>query len=625
MSANPAPDQRLNALAFAALGVVYADIGTSPLYTVRECFRGPAAVSLDEAHVLGVLSLIVWSLLFLVSLMYLQVILRVDNEGEGGVLALAALVSRAAGDRPAFRRGILVLGLFGASLLYGDGLLTPAISVMSAVEGLEVYTPLFTPYVVPITVAILVALFAIQRRGTAAIGAMFGPVTLGWFGIIGALGLVQIARVPGVLRALDPRHGMALLTVDGARSLLILGPVFLAITGAETLYADLGHFGRRPIVRAWSWVVLPALLLNYLGQGALLLAQPSAVVNPFFHLAPGWFLLPLVALASAATVIASQGNISEVFSLTRQAILLGYLPRTEIRHTSPDEMGQVYVPYANWALLAATLLLVIGARSSSRLTSAYGVNVATTVLITSILSFFALRDLWGWRGWFAALVSGAFLFVASLFFAANAAKVLDGGWLPLSIAIAAYTVMTTWKAGRELLAEKLKARATVDSSLQSQLDGLKTRVPGVAVYLTGLTTGLPPALVQNLRHLHCLHERVLFLTFVTEARSYVPTDEQVQLTPLGHEIYRVVVHHGFMEHPSIPEVLRRTPVDALGVDAATAVFVLGRETLVPGDDPALAGWRRALFRLLARNASTAPAFFGVPPDRVLEVGLQIPV
>lgn len=631
-SSNPPPtapprplgDTRLRALCLAALGVVYADIGTSPLYAIRECFKGPAAVSLTESHVLGVLSLIIWSLLFLVSFMYLGLILRVDNEGEGGILALAALVSRR-GTPGGPRTWVLAVGLFGAALLYGDGLLTPAISVLAAVEGLQIATPMFTPYVVPITIVILIALFSIQRRGTAAIGALFGPLTLVWFASIGLLGLVQIVSTPSVLRAVDPRYGLALVTEGGGRAFLILGPVFLVITGAETLYADLGHFGRRPIVLAWYWVVLPSLLLNYLGQGALLLSDPRALANPFFHLAPAWFMVPLVLLASSATVVASQGNISEVFSLTRQGVLLGYLPRVEIRHTSADEMGQVYLPAANWGLLAATILLVIGAGSSSRLASAYGVNVATTVLLTSVLSFFALRDLWGWRTWFSAAVSGAFVCVASLFFAANIAKIFEGGFVPLGLGLGIYVLMTTWKRGRELLVEQLRSRSKLEGELERELQQLSARVPGTAVYLTGLATGLPPALVQCLRHLHCLHERVVFVTFQGESRAYVPPAEQLEVTEMGQQIYRVVARHGFMEQPRIEDVLRRPQLAALGIDPDTAIFVLGRETVVSGGHPGLAGWRKALFRLMSRNALMATTFYGLPPERVLEVGIQVKI
>jgi KUP system potassium uptake protein len=624
--ANAAPPSgvRLTTLALTALGVVYGDIGTSPLYALRECFVSVHAVEPTPANVMGVLSLIFWSLLIVISVKYLAFIMRADNGGEGGILALLAL-ARPNGSPE--RRGmvpLVALGLFGAALLYGDGMITPAISVLSAVEGLEVATPVFSPYVVPITIVILVLLFLVQHQGTQSVGAVFGPVSLVWFAVLAVLGVRGIVAHPEVLAALDPLYGVAFFVHNGLHGLLVLGTVFLVVTGGEALYADMGHFGKRPIRLAWFVVVLPALLLNYFGQGALLIGDPAAAHNPFYRLAPGWALYPLVALATVATIIASQAVISGCYSLTRQAIQLQFFPRLEVRHTSSDEIGQIYVPPVNWALMIATVGLVLGFRSSGALAAAYGVAVATTMVITTIIFYVVARELWAWPWWAAGGLAAVFLPVDLAFFGANIVKIEHGGWFPLVIAGAMFTVMATWRQGRELLSQRLQSSSLPLGHLLVDVEHHPPiRVPGTAVFLTASPTGTPSALLHNLKHNKVLHERVILLTVRGEHVPRVPKAKRTEFEALGQGFYRVLVRYGFMESPSIPYVLSTLRLDGKEFSPSQTTFFLGRETLLATKKAGMALWRERLFAFMARNAQSATAFFHIPPNRVVELGLQI--
>ena len=615
----------LGLLSLTALGVVYGDIGTSPLYALRECFRGRHAIAPTPANVLGVLSLIFWSLALVVSLKYLAVVLRADNRGEGGILALMALIQRGRLMRGARSRWLMpTLGLFGAALLYGDGAITPAISVLSAVEGLQVATPVFEPYVLPLTILILVALFFIQQRGTARVGAVFGPVMVVWFFTLGGLGLAHISNAPGVLLAVSPSHAVEFFARNASRGFVVLGSVFLVVTGGEALYADMGHFGRRPIRLAWFGFVLPALLLNYFGQGALLLSAPQAAVNPFFRMAPGWALYPLIVLATAATIIASQAVISGAFSLTRQAVQLGFSPRIQIEHTSSAEIGQIYVPIVNWALMLCTVALVLGFRSSSAMAGAYGVAVTSTMVITTVLLYFLSREVWGWDRAWAGMLTTFFLTFDLAFFAANALKIPQGGWVPLLIAGGALVLMSTWKRGREILVQRLREKSVpFDLLLGDLLAEPPIRVPGTAVFLTGAPDSTPPALVHNLAHNKVLHEQVVLLTIVTEEVPHVPTRERVQVASLHDGFYRVTAHYGFMQDPNVLEVLANCQAEGLHLRLAATTFFLGRETLIPTDRPGMALWREKLFSFMSRNALRATAFFKLPPDQVFEVGAQV--
>ncbi len=616
--------RRAVGLSLGALGVVYGDIGTSPLYALRECFHGPHAFPVTRGNVLGALSLVFWSLMVVISVKYLVLILRADNRGEGGVLALMALLlprRRGAGKVP---RLPIALGLFGAALLYGDGMITPAISVLSAVEGLKVATPVFDPYVLPLTVAILVGLFSIQRHGTGRIGAVFGPVTLVWFVVLAGLGLRGIASHPEVLWAILPHHAAGFFAANGREGLLVLGAVVLVVTGGEALYADMGHFGRRPIRWAWFGIVLPALLLNYFGQGALLLGRPEAADNPFYRLAPAAAVYPLVALATAATVIASQAVISGAFSLTRQAVQLGYSPRVMIEHTSPEEVGQIYVPPINWGLMLATVGLVLGFRTSSHLAAAYGVAVTGTMAITTVLFAMAARRRWRWSLAAAGLVGTGLLAVDLGFFGATLVKVEHGGWFPLVVAAVVFTVLTTWKRGREILAERLGAAGEpLERLLERLAADPPPRVEGTAVFLTSSLSGVPPALVQNLKHNKVLHEQVVLLTVVTEEVPHVPAEDRLEVEPLGQGFYRMRAWYGFMEDPNVPRLLELARRQGFRCSLSETTFFLGRETLIPSERPGMALWREKLFAFLSRNAQRATAFFRIPPERVIEVGTQV--
>ena len=619
------------ALILSALGVVYGDIGTSPLYALRECFHGSHSISPTRLNILGVLSLIFWSLIVIVSIKYLSFVLRADNRGEGGILALFSL---AVPDRePAstsLRKKILItLALFGAALLYGDGIITPAISVLSAIEGLNVITDSFgtfsfEPYVIPLTVAVLIALFSFQWMGTGKVGRIFGPVMLLWFLCIAVLGARAILSDPRIFSAINPIHAVRFFSENSWKGFVVLGSVFLVVTGGEALYADMGHFGRRPIQIAWFAVVLPALLLNYFGQGALLLDFPTAVVNPFYKLAPGWMLLPLVLLATVATVIASQALISGAFSLTMQAIQLGYCPRLQIEHTSPDERGQIYIPQVNWWLMLACIGLVLGFKTSSNLAGAYGVAVTMTMVITTALFYIAARRLWGWNPWLAGLICGLFALLELAFMSANLLKILAGGWFPLLIAAVVFTLMTTWKSGRRILGERLRAGSL---PLQMFLDDIARhspiRVPGTAVFLHGNAEGTPIALLHNLKHNKVLHERVVLLTVVTDEVPHVDHSERVSVEDLGNNFFRVVGHCGFMEDPNVPGMMAQCGEHGLEFQPDKTTYFLSRETLIATSRPGMAIWREVLFAFMSRNSQRATAFFRLPANRVVEMGMQV--
>ncbi|MBI2835074.1 MAG: potassium transporter Kup [Acidobacteria bacterium] len=608
-------------LSLGALGVVYGDIGTSPLYALRECFHGPHAVAVNHDNVLGVLSLIFWSLIIIISVKYLAFVMRADNRGEGGILALMALVRvRGRHSQPV----LIGLGLFGAALLYGDGMITPAISVLSAVEGLEVATPLFRPYVMPLTIVVLVLLFVFQARGTARVGAVFGPVMIVWFTTLAILGALAIASEPRVLEAIDPRYAVLFFIHTGWIGFVVLGAVFLVVTGGEALYADMGHFGKRPIRIVWFAFVLPALLANYFGQGALLLGDPEAAPNPFYHLAPDWLLYPLVVLSTLATVIASQAVISGAFSLTRQAVSLGYCPRVDIRYTSPEEIGQIYIPQVNWALLVSTIGLVLGFKTSSSLAAAYGVAVTTTMVITTLLLFMVARWRWQWSLATALTITMAFLVFDLAFFVANMLKIAQGGWFPLVVGGVAYLLMTTWNRGRAILAERLRESILpMDDFLETIAANPPTRVKGTAVFMTTDPSGTPQALLHNLKHNRVLHEQVVLFTIATEEIPHVPDNLALQVQRRESGFFRVIARCGFMEEPNVPRLIKRLQTMGLELDEANTTFFLGRETLLVTSRPGMAEWREQLFVLMARNALRATAFFRLPPDRVVELGVQV--
>ena len=612
-------------LALAALGVVYGDIGTSPLYAIRESFYGTHGIGVTPGNVLGVMSMVFWSLVIVVTIKYHIVIIRADNKGEGGVLALMALVNGsrlARGLSP--RRIMIVLGIFGSALLYADGALTPAISVLSAVEGLEVATPELASWVLPVTLVILVGLFLLQSRGTARIGAMFGPVMLVWFATLGVLGLSEIIRQPGVLAAVSPYYAVRFFGENAGRGFVVLGAVFLVVTGGEALYADLGHFGHRAIQRAWFGIALPSLMLNYFGQGALLLRDPAGAVNPFYHLAPSWALYPLIALATVAAIIASQAVISGAFSLTRQAVQLGYSPRLRIEHTSSREIGQIYVPAVNWGLMLLTCVLVLGFRTSSNIAGAYGVALSTLMLMTTLMFYVMSREVWGWSFPRAAGVAGLFLWVDLLFFAANMLKIRYGGWVPLAIAAAIFLLMTTWKRGREILGKRMLEKTVPLKMLLADLAAEPPlRVPGTAVFMYGTAEHTPPALVHNLAHNKVLHEKVVFLTVVTEDVPHVEPRERVTVKHIGKGFHTVVARYGFMDDPDLEDVLEACRVKALDIRMEGTTFFLGRETLVSSDRPGMDHWRATLFAFMSRNALRATAFFKIPANQVFEVGAQV--
>jgi len=625
----PPTGKALLGLALGALGVVYGDIGTSPLYAIKECFNGPHGVSATPDNVLGVLSLVVWAMAFVVTFKYLSFVMRADNRGEGGILALLALVGMK-GNARAGRRVLLGLGLFGAALLYGDGVITPAISVLGAIEGVAVAAPGLEHLIVPAAVAILVGLFLFQKRGTATVGAVFGPVMLVWFATITLTGLNGVRLDPTVLRAVWPGYGVSFFLRHGWHGFLVLGSVVLVITGGEALYADMGHFGKRPIRFAWFAVAMPALLINYMGQGAVLLHEPGAARNPFYLLAPSWALYPLLAISTAAAVVASQALISGAFSLTRQAVQLGYSPRVTIRHTSRSEIGQIYIPEVNWALGVACVALVLGFESSSRLAAAYGIAVTGTMAVTTLLFHRVARDLWGWPRWRAWAVTALFLAVDLAFFGANVVKIKDGGWFPIVAAIFVFTLMTTWKRGREALALMLRdSGLPLDLFMAEIARKNPMRVPGTAVFMTSNPGGVPPVLLHHLKHNKVLHERVILVSLVTHEIPAMHEPERVTTRELGSGFYQVLAGYGFMETPDVPALLdslARRPSAAgprLVIVPMDTTYFLGRETLLTNGPSGIPTWRKRLFIIMARNAQTASAFFGLPPNRVVEMGAQI--
>lgn len=618
--------RRLFILSLAALGVVYGDIGTSPLYAIRECFHGEYGIEPTAANVLGVLSLIFWSLVIVVTIKYLTFILRADNHGEGGIIALLAQVRLGRSTPRGKRTALLVLGLFGAALLYGDGMITPAISVLSAVEGLGVTARGLQPLVIPITVGILAGLFLFQRRGTASIGAVFGPVILMWFLVLAVLGVRGILQDTGVFRAIYPVHALEFLFRNQLHGYLVLGAVFLVVTGTEALFADMGHFGKRPIRLTWYALVLPSLLLNYFGQGAILLGSPEAANHPFYNLVPGWAHYPMVMIATCATIIASQAVITGAFSLTRQAIQLGYCPRLRIVHTSPEEIGQIYIPEVNWLLMAGTIGLVLGFQVTSRLAAAYGVAVTTTMIIATILFYNVARERWGWSRLAAGVPTAVFLVIDLSFFGANITKIAHGAWFPLAIGVIAYTLMATWRKGRRILARQFASKVTHPREFIDEIEeNPPLRVPGTAVFMTGNIDAVPPALINNLRHNKVLHEEIVLLTVLTEERPRVPGKHRIKVTPLGSGFYQATIHYGYMQSPNIPRALKRAKKKGLAFSIKTASFFLGRERLLPKEDRGLAGWFGRIFAFLSRNALGATNFFGIPPSQVIELGEQIEV
>ena len=630
MSAAESPAQRptgryLALLSMGALGVVYGDIGTSPLYAIRESFHGTHGIPVTPENVLGVLSLVFWALILVVTIKYHIVIIRADNKGEGGVLALMALVQRSRASRGLSPSQVMiVLGIFGTSLMYADGALTPAISVLSAVEGLEVAAPDMAHWVLPLTLAILVGLFVFQRHGTGRIGAVFGPVMLVWFVTIAILGFAQVVREPGVLQAMLPSHAVRFVAGNPGKAFVVLGAVFLVITGGEALYADLGHFGHHAIQVAWFTTGLPALTLCYFGQGALLLRDPAAVENPFYHMAPTWFLYPLIALATVATIIASQAVISGAFSLTRQAVQLGYSPRVEIEHTSQREIGQIYVPSVNWNLMLLTCTLVLGFGSSSRIAGAYGVALSALMLMTTLMFYKMSREVWGWSLPRAAFVVSLFLVMDGPFLVSNMLKIRYGGWVPLAIAAVLYTLMATWKRGRDILASRLSEHTLPLPILLGDIAAEPVyRVKGTAIFMTAQSDGVPYPLIYNLRHNQVLHEHVIFLTMESAEVPRVPAQERVTIEQLAEGFVRVRARYGFMEEPDVRETLERCREKGLAVTLDATTFFVGRETLLATQRPGMALWRDRIFALMSRNTTRVASSFNIPTDQVVEIGAQV--
>ncbi len=623
-NSSPSSKSRFNSLALAALGVVYGDIGTSPLYALKEVFGSPHhPVPITPDNVLGILSLVFWALMMVVSGKYVLFIMRADNRGEGGIMALMALALRniKAGRQ---RNIVVMLGLFGAALFYGDGVVTPAISVLSAVEGLHVITPAFDPFVIPLALVVLILLFFIQRKGTATVGKLFGPVMLLWFGVLTVLGVTNLLIEPDVLRALNPAWAVSFLLANPKLGFLSLGAVVLVLTGGEALYADMGHFGRKPIQLAWFGMVLPALLINYFGQGALLLNNSAAVENPFYMLAPGWALLPLVILATVATVIASQAVISGAFSITMQAMQLGFSPRIKAMHTSESEIGQIYLPGINWLLLASVIALVLGFRSSSNLAAAYGIAVTGTMLITNLLVFVVARNQWGWKLWQAFFCVLPFVLIDFAFFSANSIKLTDGGWFPLVFGLGVFTVLSTWKRGREVLHQKLgQDSIELPSFIESLALGGATRVPGTGIFLTGRPQGVPRAMLHSLKHYKVLHERMVIVTVRIFDVPYVPEIDRVEIHDLGESFWQVTIQYGFKDEPDIPAALAMCAHFGLEFDMMDTTFFLGRETLIPRSNKDMAYWRVLLFATIFRNASSLTDFFKIPANRVVELGSQV--
>ena len=615
----------LTTLILAAVGIVYGDIGTSPLYAMQVVFSKEHGLVLNSANLFGVVSLIIWGLIFIVSLKYVTILLRADNRGEGGIIALMTLALSSVG-KTRWHFPVTVMGLFGATLFYGDSVITPAISVLSAIEGLEVATPVLKPYIVPLTVAVLVGLYALQSRGTGGIGKWFGPIMVVWFFSLAAMGVVNIIRAPEILAALNPWHALLFLNSNGFIAFVALGAVVLAFTGAEALYADMGHFGAKPIRMAWFFVALPALSLNYLGQGGLLLANPSAVSNPFYQQLGAWSIYPLVILATMAAVIASQATISGTFSMTKQAIALGFLPRMKIIHTSASQMGQIYLPLVNWVQMTVVLLAVVGFGASSNLAAAYGIAVTATMLVTTILLFFVVRYRWKYSLIFALLVTGFFLLIDLAFFSANLLKILHGGWFPLLVGITLFTIMLTWKRGRQLVSANLQTHAIpLEDFLLSLFQDPPIRVPGTAIFLRGSTDGVPHALLHNLSHNKVLHERVVFLTVYILEVPWVKPADRVQIKELGNECYQMNIRYGFKDEPHIPLALELSKKHGLEFDTLATSFFIARQTIVSSPGSGMARWREHIFVSMWRNARGAADYYQIPSNRVLELGTQVEI
>ena len=612
------------ALALAALGVVYGDIGTSPLYTMKEVFAGIHPIPLTPDNLLGILSLILWSLIIVVSIKYVVFIMRADNRGEGGIMAMIALALHGAKGQPKVQRAIMLAGLLGAGMFYGDGMVTPAMSVLSALEGLEVATPVLRPFIIPLTLAVLFVLFFVQRKGTASVGAYFGPVMVLWFSTLGGLGIYNIVASPEVLMALSPSYGLFFLIENRGIAIVAMGAVVLSVTGAEALYADMGHFGSRPIRQAWFCFVLPSLMLNYFGQGALLLAHPEEVTNPFYHLAPEWMLLPLVGLSTLATVIASQAVISGAFSVTRQAMQLGFLPRLEVQYTSVKTEGQVYLPGVNWGLFFAVVILVLGFKSTNNLAAAYGIAVTGDMVITSILATFVAAKSWGW-GWKRAIaLFAAFLTVELTFLFANVLKIPDGGWFPLAAGASVFLLMSTWKRGSQIVSERTSGESIeLDPFIGALLVSMPVRVEGTSVFMALENDRVPNAMLHNLMHNKVLHERVLIVSVEVFDVPYVPEIDRVEIHALKGNFYRLTVQYGFKDEPDIPLALSLCAEQGLVIDMMETSFFLGRATLIPRMGGGMVLWREKLFVYLYRNAGSATSFYKIPSNRVVELGTQV--
>ena len=614
-------------LVIGAIGVVYGDIGTSPLYALKECFNPEHGITLNAANVLGILSLLFWALTLIVSIKYVAIVMRADNNGEGGILSLLTLALRATKSSPRWRFTLISAAIFGGSMYYGDSMITPAISVLSAVEGIEIATPVFSHYVLPITVALITGLFVMQSRGAGPLGRLFGPICAAWFIAIGLAGIAHIARNSAVLEALNPWHAAVFLAANPVKGFFVLGSIFLVLTGAEALYADMGHFGKKPIRMAWFGLVFPALLFNYFGQGALVLANPEAIKNPFYLMFPDWALMPMVILATMATVIASQAVISGAFSLTSQAIKMGYVPRMAIEYTSHRQMGQIYVPFVNWTLFLCVVALVLGFKSSSSLANAYGIAVAGTMVATTFLIIFVARRVWGWSRLATVAILGPFVVIDLAFFGANTAKVADGGWFPLVVGAIVYTLLVTWKKGRSLVFRRLTEQGIpLAPFVKSLTEHPPQRVEGTAVFMTSNPETVPHALLHNLKHNRVLHERVVFLTVITQDVPVVPVEDRVQLESMGDGFYRMQAWYGFKEEPNLADVLNRCkPSYKLDFDMMDTSFFLSRETVIPSELPGMPLWRDHIFAWMTRNAMRATDYFQIPANRVVELGTHVEI
>lgn len=610
-----------------ALGVVYGDIGTSPLYAMREAFGGTHPMPADERHIFGVLSLIVWALVLVVSLKYAYLMLRADNKGQGGSLALLALVTQAVQQSKLawLMPVVIALGISAGALFYGDSMLTPAMTVMSAVEGLNVALPAVGDFVILITLGILISLFVIQRHGSRIVGKLFGPVMVLWFAALAGFGVVNIARAPEVLAAFSPTYAIGFFIAEPGIGFFSLGAVFLVLTGSEALYADMGHFGRAPIRRAWFGFVLPALLLNYFGQGALLLRSPEAASNPFYLMFPSWATLPMVVVATMAAIIASQAVITGAFSVTRQAMQLGFLPRMKTVHTSETEIGQIYIPFVNWTLMVFVAILVLGFQSSTSLAHAYGVAVSATLLIDTVLVSLVIFLLWRWNKIWATLITVTYLIIDLAFVGSNALKIPTGGWFPLAMGAVVFLLLTTWKKGRAILFRRMAQEAMPVELFLSSLNPNVTRVSGTAVFLSGTTEGVPHALLHNLKHNRVVHERVVFLTVVIDEVPHVPEDDRLEIQHLGRRFYRFIIRYGFLDETNIPVALKSATKQNFEFNDMETSFFLGRETLIPSRRPGMALWRESLFAWMSRSATSAMAFFHLPPNRVVEMGTQVEI